>query len=221
MTAHYKPNSACHTEGPSATVMETCIPEEPQSPNPRDSALPAPPIPISRPSSAEKSDNPVFVVPKGQSARSDPVGRHWSQAPAWLPSLVLSLIQEYPRYTKLPKSSTEGLFSFGAADLPGCQLLPDAALRAMEQGEHVVDPRAWPRGEAKGEPSLAPGVPLWRETAQEATCAARRHRCIHQQPFLRAPGLLGALRVPSPQAGGRGGGRSRGWDLAPLQRADR
>ena len=41
MTSHYKPNSAGHREEPFGIVMGTWIPAEPQSPNTRDSALPA------------------------------------------------------------------------------------------------------------------------------------------------------------------------------------
>jgi hypothetical protein len=40
MTPHYKPYSARHTEEPLGTMMGTWITEEPQSPNPRDSAMP-------------------------------------------------------------------------------------------------------------------------------------------------------------------------------------
>ena len=41
MPPHYKPYSARHTGEPLGTVMGTSITEEPQSPNTRDSALPA------------------------------------------------------------------------------------------------------------------------------------------------------------------------------------
>jgi hypothetical protein len=41
MTAHYKPDSARHREEPLGAEMGTWIPEEPQSPNATDSALPA------------------------------------------------------------------------------------------------------------------------------------------------------------------------------------